>query len=603
MMLHRSFLTPRILLLTMMICVGAIYALHSDGELMFDDELEINLVKGYHSVSETFSVDCFELFRPVKNLIFYAWTNIWPDNIQIWRLSAIVAFIGLIPFVYRFFGIFFPENPWIRLICTTIWASAPALTTVVSWISSTNIIISGYGFFAYFLLYEKGHKDLVQGKIYHACTWYFLSIFSLALSCFSYEAAMSAPLLLLYKDYTNQPERLKQSRARIFFTSSFIIIAVYLLLRKFYGGANSIDFSLSMPTDSTLWVSLSSGWFYIVHAVRWIWPFGHQGLSIIFTPESHKTLVLVSVVFVVGLGVTMLWFRKRYSKLIFGLVWYAVALFPMANVVPLKNGPICDYYLFFPSLGLLLTLSEGYKILQGSKYKNLITALSIIWIVGFLATTWTWVPHWKTKKDLAQRTLEWQPTNYVMLAFLAEESLLSKDLSSAQSYLDRALTAAPAEPKYRYNIEYLNSLWLGMSGRYGESAAALESIIDSYQQNHAAVPVLYQTQLAYIYDVRLDQTQKAEKHLISALDSPWDDSFSKAAALRLVDIYVKTDRTVLVLEMLQFWISQHPRDQDFITRHSSIKEEFGRRNNSSLEFQNGPLNSEALSSDIKSDPE
>lgn len=565
-MTRAILLRPWFLLFALIAVLGMIYLSQSDGELMFDDQLELNLVAGYTSFSDALGVDCFNLFRPVKNLIFHTWITFLPDQIQAWRISAILVFLGLIPLVYVFFGLFIKEKPWLQLLCTAIWAAAPASTSVVCWISSTNIIISAYGFFAYFILYEKARKCQAGGSVNASYGFLFVSLLSLALACFSYESAVAAPFLLLLKDFVKEPKRLKAGRSRVFFALSFLTLGLYLILRGYFGAANTMDFALSMPTDSSFWVSLSSGWFYIIHALRWLWPFGQQGLSIIFNPEIHKTWVILSAILVITIGLLLLRFRKNQPDFFFALGWYGLALFPMVNVIPLKNGPICDYYLFFPSIGLILAGVEVFRILKSTKAKRVIAVISTVWLVAFLITTSEWVPYWKTREALAERTLQLQPDNFIMLAFLAEAKILSRNPEAAKPYLERALQAAPVERKYRYNIEFLHGLWLGMSGQYEKSIAALESTIANHRQTHTLVPVHYRSQLAYIYDVYLDQPEKAEQHLQSAMEAPWDKTSSKAAALHLVDLYLRDDRVQLARDVYRILHTHCPEDREITER-------------------------------------
>ena len=180
-MLLKTILSPRIFLGLLMVCLGLVYALNSGGETMSDDDHQINHARSFSSLGSTFTVDCFGLFRPVKTLIFYSWLSVFPDNYQAWRLSAIV---GLIPLPYLFFGLFFKKQAWLQLLATGFWASAPAATTVVCWMSSTNIIFGGYGFFLYFLLYEKAQKTQLSGRIEKAYVWLFGALLMLSFSCF-----------------------------------------------------------------------------------------------------------------------------------------------------------------------------------------------------------------------------------------------------------------------------------------------------------------------------------------------------------------------------------------------------------------------------------
>jgi|GEM_PF-3069312 hypothetical protein len=197
---------------------------------------------------------------------------------------------------------------------------------------------------------------------------------------------MAAPCLLLFKDYVKDFDRLKDKRTWMFFFLSLVTLSLYFLLRRVHGGATNFTMLPTIPTDSDFWVSLSSGWFYLIHALRWIWPFGQQGILIVFDPDNHRTLVIVVAGVIVAFGIFLFWIRSRKPLLFLSLGWYALALFPMANVVPLRNGPICDYYLFLPSIGLALFISWLVQSALTSKTKNWAIGISSVWLVAFLVT-------------------------------------------------------------------------------------------------------------------------------------------------------------------------------------------------------------------------
>lgn len=224
-----------------------------------------------------------------------------PDQYQLWRLSAAALFLGLIPIAYRFFGLFWKDQPYLQLFSTALWSCAPALTTVVIWISSTNILAGGYGFFLYFIFYEKSNQENQADSLTQAYLWKFGALLMLALACFSYEAMVTAPFLLGLKEFVLNQSRSKEKRNRVFFGLSIIGLISYLMLRKIHGGVATLTVAKTIPSDSDFWVSLSSGWMYLYHAIRWLWPFGQQGILVVFNPDNYKFLVVTAAVFVLGI--------------------------------------------------------------------------------------------------------------------------------------------------------------------------------------------------------------------------------------------------------------------------------------------------------------
>ncbi|MDG2168553.1 MAG: hypothetical protein P8L44_11595 [Opitutales bacterium] len=348
-MTTKVLFSQRMLLGALILLLGIGYGLHSDGDLMFDDEQQIAYVSAFGGLSETFFVDCFGLFRPVKNVIFYAWITLLPDDYQLWRLTAIAAFLGLIPMAYAFMRLFYEEGSWMPLFATTIWAIAPANTTIVNWISGTNILVCAYGFFIYYLLYERLQGASSKDSPRHTVPYLLGSLLALAFSCLSYEAAITAPFLLILKDYVKDRQRLFQKQTRTFLGLSILIVGAYFYQRSTAGGMTNFALVPTIPAESDLWVSLSSPWMVIVHAMRWLWPYGQQGMLILFNPEVHKGLVLSATAVLAVIIFVAVWFRDKHPYFFLGLGWYGIALLPMANALSL--GP--------PSVGIRIGLPRN----------------------------------------------------------------------------------------------------------------------------------------------------------------------------------------------------------------------------------------------------
>ena len=138
-------------------------------------------------------------------------------------------------------------------------------------------------------------------------------------------------------------------------------------------------------------------------------------------------------------------------SLFFAAGWYGIALLPMANVIPLKNGPICDYYLLTPGLGLALFAGWLLEKVQHYSSKPFAYSLAVIWLSAFTITTTLWNPHWQSREALALRTLKWQPDNYVMLGISAKFATDAGKFERAESLLDEGIRLAPWDDQLRYH--------------------------------------------------------------------------------------------------------------------------------------------------------
>lgn len=556
--------SQRILLGTLILLLGLAYGLQSGGETMFDDDHQIIHVSSFTSVADTFSVDFLGFFRPVKNLIFYAWSSLFPDQYQVWRLTAVALFLGLIPIVYRFFGLFWKDQPYLQLFCTSLWACAPALTTVVSWISSTNILIGGYGFFLYFLYYEKSYRLDQAGKQNKSYAWKLAALLMFAMACFSYEASVTAPVLLGLKEFVLNQERLKEKRNWIFYGLSMLVLGLYLVLRKIHGGVATFEIATTIPSDSDFWVSLCSGWMYLYHAIRWLWPFGQQGILIMFNPDNHKILVIVAAMLVAGIGVASLAFSKKAPKQFLGIGWFALALFPMANVIPLRNGPIADYYLFLPSVGLAIFMGWLFQRLATKFTAQWAAGLALGLVVAYCGTTFLWTPHWKSQRALAERTVAWQSDNFVILESLAKVELEDGNPEKAEEYMNRGLALAP----WYSRLHYYKAMMFIDQERAEEASELLSLLME--KQSFSPKPFVFQ---AYVREKLYGEIQDAEALLNTALEKAWDDRYSRMGAMNLAAIYVKTGRKPFALEVYKTLRERYPLDTEIARKYNALNQD------------------------------
>lgn len=562
-MTTKVLLSRHVLLGVLILLLGITYGTQSGGETMFDDDHQIIHVSSFTSIADTFSVDFLGFFRPVKNLIFYTWSSLLPDQYQAWRLTAVFLFLGLIPIVYRFFGLFWKDQPYLQLFCTSLWACAPALTTVVSWISSTNILVGGYGFFLYFLFYEKSYELDQSGEQYKGYVWKFAALLMFGLACFSYEASITAPVLLGLKEFVLNQERLKNKRNWVFYTLSLLVLGLYLTLRTIHGGVATFDIATTIPSDSDFWVSLSSGWMYLYHAIRWLWPFGQQGILIMFNPDNHKLLVVGAAALVASIGVLSLVCYKKSPKQFLGIAWFALALFPMANVIPLRNGPIADYYLFLPSVGLAIFIGWLFKMLAAKYSVHWVSRLAVALALLYCGTTFSWTPHWKSQRALAERTVAWQSENFVILESLAKVELEDGNPEKAEVYLDRGLALAP----WYSRLHYYKVMMFIDQKRADEASELLTMLME--KQAASPKPFVFQ---AYVKEKLFGQIQEAEALLGTALEKSWDDRYSRMGAMNLAALYVKTDRKQFAFEIYKTLSERYPLDTEITRKFQALQQ-------------------------------
>ena len=79
-------------------------------------------------------------------------------------------------------------------------------------------------------------------------------------------------------------------------------------------------------------------------------------------------------------------FRIRNSKLtFFSISWFFVALLPLSNLYPI-NAYMAEHWLYLPSIGFFLLLSQGLNYLYTNKNLKVFTAILTITLLIFYSS-------------------------------------------------------------------------------------------------------------------------------------------------------------------------------------------------------------------------
>lgn len=206
--------------------------------------------------------------------------------------------------------------------------------------------------------WATGMKDLI-------CTFFsFLSIQShlkdkksystlfFALAILSKPSAITIPVILLLIDTLILGKPVQQTGKALW--KMFLAIPLFGILMIFLQPEKKLDFI--PPFWIRPWMVLDSLSFYLF---KWILPFnltpiyGRTPQFLIQSKEYFWTIWPVPFVFV-GLG----WLKKNW--LTAGFLIFCIGISPVSGIIPFFHqniSTVCDRYLYFPSIGLFLTLA------------------------------------------------------------------------------------------------------------------------------------------------------------------------------------------------------------------------------------------------------
>ena len=368
----RSGKLRKILCVLVPFVYGAVMLPSVTGKLFVaDDPVELEFVRALPVVRLLSGHDAFDLFRPVKNAIWLAFSALEPFSVEWCHVFAIA--IGILSF--------FPvlalcrrisSSAWKALAAASAWLLSPTLVSSVAWLSCVNIQIM----VAFAALAIVFHDTAWNGGSFRPSRMVLAGVF-LFLALVSYECAVAVAPILLAFDWILRPERLRNRLAWLPHTFNWSIVLLYLFLRHIAGAKGTMGGQWIEATRGQLIVS--SPWFALQHIASWFWPFGRfsVGGSYVWGEVSIMILALCAVA---GFAVLALaWaLRGRHPALSFSVLFAVLALAPVCNCLGFGNGPYGDYYLALASVGLAAGSVEIAWCLAEAKGRWRIPAFSAV---------------------------------------------------------------------------------------------------------------------------------------------------------------------------------------------------------------------------------
>lgn len=417
---------------------------------ILDDLIQLDHVAKFEGVSQCFTQpDGFGLFRPLKNLFFYAIYHAGSDSLLLWHLIHLATHFAAVLASYFLLRRLMGAWRW-ALATVSLWALTPTLTVSAVWMSCANINL-GLTFLAMFLLahVRAQSPEASRGMSFLAGGLLFFSLFF-------YESLVVAVVLAFLCDRLILKQRITHAHLLNYAIYGALTLA-YLVLRHLSSPAHSFagsnpGFSPDMPAWQ---VFLSAPWFLMKHFLMWLFPIGRiEFVSSYIWGESAGTKELViSWILVLGAvaGAVALW--KRSPLLAFGILWFGVTSFPSSNFVPVFAGPIADYYLIIPSIGLAIALGTFAKGIYSLRHHpelnrpELVAGVMLVALFGWRAT---YVPLafqradlWNDPAALYLTVAETRPHQYLAKSFAATELYNRGMVEEAITLSEEAISKAP----------------------------------------------------------------------------------------------------------------------------------------------------------------
>ncbi len=419
------------------------------------------------------------LYRPLSQIMFAIEWQISPKNPFIHHFGNVLFYALSILLLFKVLKKYFPKaNPLIPLIITFLYAVHPLHTEVVANIKSRDEIMSFFFLMCTLLaLHPWFTKRNIWGLI--------LAIISYFLAFMSKEGVITFlaifPIMGWY--FTNSKTK------DIVIASGLLIIPAiaYLAIRSsvlstFGTDASTaiIDNFLSAAPDKASYYATA---IYLLGKYLWllflpvtlICDYSFNQIPIV---GFNNLGTIASLLIYLGLGITSIWFIKRKSPIIFGLILFLSSISIYSNIVIPIGSSFAERFMFIPSLGFCITivflLFKLFKVpdeestLQLFYKKSPILMISLVLIISlFTVRTVARASEWKDQYTLFGKDIKRAPNSahlrYYWGLAIRDKALEETDVNSQKSMMVTAISqfekSTEIYPSYAESYEQLGLAW------------------------------------------------------------------------------------------------------------------------------------------------
>jgi len=202
--------------------------------------------------------------------------------------------------------------------------------------------------------------------------------------------------------------------------------------------------------------------------------------------------------------------RATAWPIVFGALWFLVALLPFANVVPL-DAFMAEHWLYVPSMGVFM--AAGWSVARSLRRPRrgpvAAVALAVV-LAAYSARTMSRNREWATEASIFEATVRDSPSSFRALSNLGRVYLEAGDPERALDFLTQALARA-ATPRDEAIVHANRALAHGLAGRHADAVREYRRAIEL----KGADAQIY-TNLAGTY-LAMGQTDEAKQALEEAI--------------------------------------------------------------------------------------
>ncbi|WP_269542218.1 tetratricopeptide repeat protein [Cerasicoccus fimbriatus] len=455
-------------------------------EPVLDDPRQIEFIWGMDSIWDCFIPDSANWYRPFKNVVFYLALG-EGANVQALKQVCLALFVLNIYIIYLLLDKLFKSGLW-SLLGTAVFAFHPTMVSSVQFLSAcNNLICLSFIMLMLWLGLIYGERTADKPKNEWPRAIFSLCLLCLMLALIAYEAAITAfgMLILLLLVRHGWSFCISRHGLRLWGGSVLIIVA-YLFIRTDTASMQFI--SPSLPREVTsMDLILRAPYYAYTHFMLWVEPWGRGGVFLDDDPRDRLMSGLIGWGILAGLTLVLLRLLfTQYRLVAAGVLIYLGGMVPLCNFLALGNGPICNYYLLIPGLGLVIAVIELLRILWNMRaawVRGLIGVVLMGVLVGGLWETRVRVFAWENEASLIDFSVQNYPDNYHALTLQAIRWIKNGQHDAGTEQLKQAQQLAPWTLKpytyaaYSYRVQGQNDKAIEVLLQHTEANGYLSWVI------------------------------------------------------------------------------------------------------------------------------
>lgn len=267
----------------------------------------------------------------------------------------------------------------VSFITGLFFAIHPLRVESVAWISDRKDLLSSFFLLWTVLFYLIYHKK-------KSIRFFYLSISVFVLSLLSKAMAVTLPFLLLLIDYFQHRKFNKKllTEKIPFFVIAVVFGIISIFARRSYQGQLQEHL---FTFFNKIFISIHRLVFYYLLRMfapiklSYLKPYLINNLGLPFT-----LFLLTSAVILIVLISLVVYSSRRTRKIVFGILFFFITLFPALTVIVL--GYSADRFTYLPSIGIFYIWAEFFFWLyhRKSKYTNVVKTFLLIILIGIITT-------------------------------------------------------------------------------------------------------------------------------------------------------------------------------------------------------------------------